>query len=67
MSIYDFPLYSLGAFFLLLLIEGTLCGPLHTKASVGEFEAAIADIKKAGGKIEIGGQVLISFLYNFNI
>ena len=64
---YTIQLTLLGAFFLLLLIEGTLCGPLHTKASVGEFEAAIADVKKAGGKIEIGGQVLISFLCKFNI
>lgn len=40
----------------------TLLGPLHTKASVKEYCQTIEEIKKAGGKIEIGGRVSIFFL-----
>ncbi len=40
------------------LESGTLCGPMHTKASVKEFAETIEEIKKAGGKVEYGGEVL---------
>lgn len=35
----------------------TLLGPLHTKTAVKEFEDGIAEIKKQGGKILVGGEV----------
>lgn len=37
------------------LEEGTLMGPLHSKASVKEYEDGIETIKKQGGKIIYGG------------
>jgi len=40
------------------LQEGTLCGPLHTKASVKDYEDGIEEIKKQGGKILHGGKAL---------
>lgn len=40
------------------LEKGTICGPLHTKAAVRDYEAAIQSIKQQGGKILIGGNVL---------
>ncbi|KAK9504421.1 hypothetical protein O3M35_010756 [Rhynocoris fuscipes] len=39
------------------LDESTLYGPLHTKASVDEYQETINEIKKLGGKIEFGGEV----------
>lgn len=43
----------------------TLLGPLHTKASVQEYEETIEQIKKCGGKIEIGGKVSTFSLQRF--
>lgn len=40
------------------LEEGTLVGPLHTKAAVKEYEDGIAEIIKQGGKILVGGRAL---------
>ena len=40
------------------LDEGTLYGPLHSKASIAAYEKTISDAKKAGGKIVFGGNVL---------
>ena len=37
------------------LTPGTLLGPLHNEAAIKEFEHGIAEIKKQGGKILIGG------------
>jgi aldehyde dehydrogenase family 7 protein A1 len=37
------------------LEEGVLMGPLHTKNAIKEFEEGIAEIKKQGGKVLIGG------------
>lgn len=37
------------------LVPGTLLGPLHNEAAVKEFEHGIAEIKKQGGKVLIGG------------
>jgi len=36
----------------------TLCGPLHTKASVKEYTDGIKEIEKQGGKILYGGKTL---------
>lgn len=36
----------------------TLCGPLHTPGAVQEYLDAIAEIKKGGGKLVIGGNKL---------
>lgn len=40
------------------LDSNTLCGPLHTKAAVKEYEDGINQILKEGGKILVGGKVL---------
>jgi aldehyde dehydrogenase family 7 protein A1 len=40
------------------LTEGTLCGPLHTKAAVKEYQDGLKDILANGGKIISGGQVV---------
>lgn len=40
------------------LEAGVLCGPLHTPAAVGVYEQTLADVKKQGGEILYGGQVL---------
>lgn len=37
------------------LVEGTLLGPLHNAAAVSEYENGIAEIKRQGGKILVGG------------
>lgn len=37
------------------LVEGTLLGPVHNAGAVAEFEGGIAEIKKQGGKILVGG------------
>lgn len=37
------------------LDKGVICGPLHTKHAVEQFEAAVAEARKLGGKIEVGG------------
>ena len=47
------------------LDEATLVGPLHTKAAVKEYEDGIAEIKKQGGKILVGGNVIRSRPGNF--
>lgn len=39
------------------LEEGTVCGPLHTKSAVKEFEAALKSAVEQGGKIIYGGRV----------
>ena len=40
------------------LVDGILCGPLHTKAAVSQFKAGIESVKHQGGKILYGGRVL---------
>lgn len=40
------------------LKEGTLCGPLHTKSAVNEYQQGLKTIQSQGGKILVGGQVL---------
>jgi len=40
------------------LTEGTLCGPLHTKSAVKEYEDGLKDILANGGKIIAGGKVV---------
>lgn len=39
------------------LEEKTLVGPLHSEVSLQKYKDTIAEIKKQGGKIEIGGNV----------
>lgn len=39
------------------LDERTLVGPLHSEVSLQKYKDTIAEIKKQGGKIEIGGNV----------
>lgn len=38
------------------LQEGIICGPLHTDQSVVMFESTLAEAKRLGGQIIIGGQ-----------
>ncbi|KAJ3081801.1 Alpha-aminoadipic semialdehyde dehydrogenase, partial [Quaeritorhiza haematococci] len=40
------------------LKEGTLCGPLHTKAAVEHYRKGLVDVKAQGGTILYGGKVL---------
>lgn len=47
------------------LDKDTLVGPLHTKAAVKEYEDGIAEIKKQGGKILVGGNALKERKGNF--
>lgn len=37
---------------------GNLMGPLHTKSGVQEFVEGLEEIKKQGGKIAYGGNVM---------
>lgn len=43
------------------LEKDVLCGPLHCQQSVDNYLETIQQIKKAGGKIETGGQVVQDF------
>ncbi|MCE9595748.1 MAG: aldehyde dehydrogenase family protein [Planctomycetes bacterium] len=40
------------------LAAGTLCGPLVTPKAVDEMQAALAQVKKQGGKVLFGGEVV---------
>lgn len=40
------------------LAAETLCGPLHTRQAVVQFQQAVDRVKTEGGKIVFGGQVL---------
>jgi len=40
------------------LTEGTLCGPLHTKAAVEEFTNGLKTIAEQGGKVLFGGKII---------
>jgi aldehyde dehydrogenase family 7 protein A1 len=40
------------------LTEGILCGPLHTKQAIKNYQGAIAKSKEQGGKVILGGNVL---------
>ena len=40
------------------LAAGTLCGPLHTRAAVKEFEDGLAEIARQGGRVLAGGRAL---------
>lgn len=40
------------------LTEGVICGPLHTSQAVQMYRAAIIEIKKQGGVIRYGGNVI---------
>lgn len=37
------------------LEDGVICGPLHSKQAVDLFEATLADAKRLGAKVEVGG------------
>lgn len=37
------------------LADGTICGPLHTKAAVEVFERTVAEAVRLGGRVEVGG------------
>ena len=43
---------------MLLLPEGTLYGPLHSKQGVDGYVAAVKAAKAQGGTIEFGGNVI---------
>lgn len=45
--------------------EKTLCGPLHTKGAIKEYEEGLEEIKKQGGKILYGGNRIKSKDGNF--
>jgi aldehyde dehydrogenase family 7 protein A1 len=45
--------------------EGVLCGPLHTKAAVANYEQGIRDVIAQGGTILYGGRVLTDRPGNF--
>jgi aldehyde dehydrogenase family 7 protein A1 len=47
------------------LIDGTLCGPLHTEAAITAFETAIQKVPIQGGKIRYGGQRITDRPGNF--
>lgn len=47
------------------LESGVLCGPLHTKSSVEEYRQGLEKVKKEGGKIIYGGNVLSNRPGNF--
>ena len=47
------------------LDESTLCGPLHTKAAVKEYEEGLKTIVAQGGRIVYGGKVLTDRPGNF--
>ena len=40
------------------LQDGVLLGPLHTKTAVSQYKEGIEAIKKQGGKILVGGNVI---------
>jgi len=40
------------------LEEGVLCGPIHTKNAIKDFENGLKRIQEEGGKIACGGKVL---------
>ncbi len=40
------------------LDPGTLLGPLHTRAAVKEYEEGLAEIRRQGGTVLVGGEVL---------
>src|SRR5688572_12721199 len=40
------------------LKSGTLCGPLHTKAAVKQYERGVKEVQEQGGEIIYGGKVL---------
>ncbi|GAB5035552.1 aldehyde dehydrogenase [Nannochloropsis oceanica] len=39
------------------LDRGTLCGPVHTAAAVEKFLSTVAEAKKEGGRVLVGGKV----------
>jgi aldehyde dehydrogenase family 7 protein A1 len=47
------------------LDPNTLVGPLHTRAQVQSFIDCIAEAKKQGGKVLVGGEVLDTMPGNF--
>ena len=40
------------------LDDGTLYGPLHSKVGVDGYLQTLEDAKKAGGKVEFGGNII---------
>lgn len=42
------------------LEDGVLCGPLHTKDAVDIYKKTLESVKKQGGEILVGGEVLKS-------
>ncbi|KAJ3118621.1 Alpha-aminoadipic semialdehyde dehydrogenase [Nowakowskiella sp. JEL0407] len=62
-SIYDKVLEKLVNAYKQIVIgnpldDGVLCGPLHSKNAVSEFEKGIEEVVKQGGEIIYGGKVL---------
>ncbi|KAI9102619.1 Aldehyde/histidinol dehydrogenase [Phlyctochytrium arcticum] len=47
------------------LVDGTLCGPLHTEQSVEAFKKGLKAVKEQGGKVIYGGEVLSDRPGNF--
>ena len=41
----------------MMLSEGTLYGPMHSKQGVAAYQAAVEDAKAQGGTIQCGGKV----------
>jgi aldehyde dehydrogenase family 7 protein A1 len=69
-KIYDSFVSSLVAAYKSIKIggqleEGTLCGPLHNRQAVKNYEEGIKAIKQQGGKVLFGGNVLADREGNF--
>ena len=47
------------------LDPATLCGPLHTRAAVKDFEEGLAEAVRQGGRVLCGGKVLADRAGNF--
>ena len=49
----------------IITLAGVLCGPLHTKAAVTQYQSALNAVKAEGGRILCGGKVLTDRPGNF--
>jgi aldehyde dehydrogenase family 7 protein A1 len=47
------------------LLEGNLCGPLHTKQAVENYKNGIKQVEEQGGKVLYGGKTLDELKGNF--
>ena len=48
------------------LVEGTLYGPMHSKAGIDQYKQSIAEAQQQGGKVECGGKVNSGVCYFSN-